>query len=259
MKLCGLFGVMFVAVAAGPTLAERSSPSAWDGALWSVQAVVPAAGAERVLQLSATMQIAGLLTVMRAEGADYGKTLQEEMFPGKGGSSWDAAVSGIYDEAAMKLLFEKALIAELGAVDPKTLEVIEAFFGSDRGQRILKLEVEARRALLDQETEDAAKVQVILVTVDPKRDQPKLLAEYVRAFNPTFAALYGSDEQTATVAKEFKIIYQKAQIKDENTYLVDHSTQMYAFDPQGRIRLLIRHEAGAELIAADLTTPVKSQ
>ena len=113
-------------------------------------------------------------------------------------------------------------------------------------------------ALGKMKPEDAAKVQVIFVTVDPKRDQPKLLADYVHAFNPTFAALYGSDEQTATAAKEFKIIYQKAQIKDENTYLVDHSTQMYAFDPQGRIRLLIRHEAGPDAIAADLTTLVKS-
>ena len=113
-------------------------------------------------------------------------------------------------------------------------------------------------ALGKMKPEDAAKVQVIFVTVDPKRDQPKLLTDYVRAFNPSFAALYGSDEQTAAVAKEFKIIYQKAQVKDENTYLVDHSTQMYAFDPQGRIRLLIRHESGADAIAADLTTLVKS-
>ena len=113
-------------------------------------------------------------------------------------------------------------------------------------------------ALGKMKPEDAAKVQVIFVTVDPKRDQPKVLTDYVRAFNPTFVALYGSDEQTATVAKEFKIIYQKAQIKDENTYLVDHSTQMYAFDPQSRIRLLIRHESGPDAIAADLTTLVKS-
>ena len=113
-------------------------------------------------------------------------------------------------------------------------------------------------ALGKMKPEDAARVQVIFVTVDPKRDQPKLLTDYVHAFNPTFAALYGSDEQTAAVAKEFKIIYQKAQIKDENTYLVDHSTQVYAYDPQGRIRLMIRHEAGADLIAADLTTLVKS-
>lgn len=106
--------------------------------------------------------------------------------------------------------------------------------------------------------EDAAKVQVIFVTVDPKRDQPKVLAEYVHAFNPTFVGLYGNDEQTAAVAKEFKILYQKAQVKDENTYLMDHSTQMYAFDPQGRIRLMIRHETGPDLIAADLTALVKS-
>ena len=109
-------------------------------------------------------------------------------------------------------------------------------------------------ALGKMKPEDAARVQVLFVTVDPKRDQPKLLTDYVHAFNPTFAALYGTDEQTAAVAKEFKIIYQKSQVKDANTYLVDHSTQMYGFDPQGRIRLLIRHESGPDSIAADLTT-----
>jgi protein SCO1 len=114
-------------------------------------------------------------------------------------------------------------------------------------------------ALGKMKPEDAAKVAVVFVTVDPKRDQPKLLTQYVQAFNPAFAALYGTDEQTAAAAKEFKIIYQKAQVKDENTYLVDHSTQMYAFDPQGRLRLLIRHESGADAIAADLTTLVKSK
>ncbi len=107
--------------------------------------------------------------------------------------------------------------------------------------------------------EDAAKVQVVFVTVDPKRDQPKVLTDYVRAFNPSFAALYGSDEQTAAAAKEFKIIYQKAQVKDDTTYLMDHSTQMYAFDPQGRLRLMIRHESGADAMAADLTTLIKAQ
>ncbi len=105
--------------------------------------------------------------------------------------------------------------------------------------------------------EDAARVQVVFVTVDPKRDLPNTLAEYVHAFNPSFAALYGTDAQTAAAAKEFKIIYQKSQVKDENTYLMDHSTQMYAFDAAGRIRLMIRHEAGAEAIATDLTALVR--
>jgi protein SCO1 len=113
-------------------------------------------------------------------------------------------------------------------------------------------------ALGKMKPEDAAKVQIVFVTVDPKRDQPKVLTDYVKAFNPRFVGLYGSDEQTAAAAKEFKIIYQKAQVKDDNTYLVDHSTQMYAFDPQGRLRLLIRHESGPDAIAADLTALLKS-
>ena len=108
-------------------------------------------------------------------------------------------------------------------------------------------------ALGKMKPQDAAKVQVVFVTVDPARDKPKILSDYVKAFNPSFAALYGTDEQTAAVAKEFKIIYQKSQVKSEFTYMVDHSTQMYAFDPQGRIRLMIRHEAGPDAIAKDLT------
>ena len=113
-------------------------------------------------------------------------------------------------------------------------------------------------ALARMKPADAAMVQVAFVTVDPARDKPKILAEYVKAFNPSFAGLYGTDEQTAAVAKEFKIIFQKSQVKSEFTYMVDHSTQMYAFDPQGRIRLLIRHEAGADAIAKDLTALLKS-
>lgn len=112
-------------------------------------------------------------------------------------------------------------------------------------------------ALGKMKPEDAAKVQVVFVTVDPKRDTPELLVQYVKAFNPSFAALYGSEAEVAAAAKEFKIFFQKAQVKDENTYLVDHSTQMYAFDPQGRIRLMIKHESGPEAIAADLTALVR--
>lgn len=108
-------------------------------------------------------------------------------------------------------------------------------------------------ALGKMKPEDAARVQVVFVTVDPRRDTPELLTQYVKAFNPSFTALYGTEAEVAAAAKEFKIIYQKAQVKDKNTYLVDHSTQMYAFDPQGRIRLMIKHESGPDAIAADLS------
>lgn len=113
-------------------------------------------------------------------------------------------------------------------------------------------------ALAKMAPEDAKQVEVVFVTVDPKRDTPDQLAKYVAAFNPNFKALYGSEEAIAAVAKDWKIIYQKAQVKDEFTYLVDHSTQMYAFDKQGRIRLMIRHETGVDAITKDLTSLVKA-
>jgi protein SCO1 len=113
-------------------------------------------------------------------------------------------------------------------------------------------------ALAKMSPEDAKQVEVVFVTVDPKRDKPDELTKYVTAFNPNFKGLYGSEEATAATAKDWKIIFQKAQVKDEFTYLVDHSTQMYAFDKQARIRLMIRHEAGPEIIAQDLTTLVRT-
>ena len=69
-------------------------------------------------------------------------------------------------------------------------------------------------ALAKMKPEDAAKVQVVFVTVDPKRDVPVELTKYVTAFNPSFKALYGTDEQTAAAAKEFKIIYQFWEIQN---------------------------------------------
>ena len=113
-------------------------------------------------------------------------------------------------------------------------------------------------ALAAMKPEDAARVQVLFVTLDPARDTPEQLTQYVHAFNPSFAALYGSEAEIAATAKEFKIFYQKADVKDDKTYLIDHSTQMYAFDPEGRLRLMIKHEAGPEAIAADLTTLARS-
>jgi hypothetical protein len=113
--------------------------------------------APRIAALTDTMRMGDIIEVMRQEGLDYGITLSAEMFPGKGGAQWDAMVSLIYNTDTMRKRFEAGLLTALqGAEDD--LGAIEAFFGSEQGQTILKLEIEARRALLDQEVEDAAKL-----------------------------------------------------------------------------------------------------
>ena len=101
------------------------------------------------------------------------------------------------------------------------------------------------------------KVQVLLVTIDPERDTPELLAKYVTAFNPKFLALRGSSEETARVAKEFKVIYQKAAGSRAEDYSMDHSAGSYLFDRQGRLRLYVGYGRGADVFAHDIDLLLK--
>jgi protein SCO1 len=99
---------------------------------------------------------------------------------------------------------------------------------------------------------DAERVQVLMVTVDPERDTPKILGDYVTAFDPSFLGLHGELAATQRVAKDFKIYFEKRKAGD--TYSVDHSGQSYVIDPRGRLRLLVRPERIGADLAADLRT-----
>jgi protein SCO1/2 len=99
---------------------------------------------------------------------------------------------------------------------------------------------------------DAEKVQVLFVTVDPERDTPELLAQYVPVFNPSFLGLYADAEKTARTAQDFRVFYKKQPGSTPTTYTVDHSAGSYVYDPQGRLRLYIKHGEKPEVIAQDL-------
>jgi protein SCO1/2 len=99
---------------------------------------------------------------------------------------------------------------------------------------------------------DAARVQVVFITVDPSRDTPSLLKNYVAAFRPDFLALRGDDAQTKAVAKEFKVFYEKVPGKTADSYSIDHTAGTYIFDTQGRIRLFARESMDPGQLAADM-------
>jgi protein SCO1/2 len=99
---------------------------------------------------------------------------------------------------------------------------------------------------------DADKLQVLFVTVDPERDTPELLSKYVPAFDPRFIGLSGDKAATEKTAKEFKIFYQKVPGKTAGSYTMDHTAGSYVFDPQGRIRLFVRHGQGTAPIVHDI-------
>ncbi len=99
---------------------------------------------------------------------------------------------------------------------------------------------------------DGAKVQPVLISLDPERDKPEVLKAYVQNFGPDFIALRGTPEETAAVAKDFKVFYRKVPGSTPGSYTMDHSAASYVYDPKGRLRLYVRYGAGAQALADDL-------
>lgn len=101
----------------------------------------------------------------------------------------------------------------------------------------------------------AAKVQVIFVTLDPERDTSEVLKQYVPAFNPSFIGLRPANEEALNrLTKEFKIYYKRVPGLSPNTYTIDHTAGSYVFDQKGQLRLYIKHGQGPEVLAQDLKT-----
>jgi len=95
---------------------------------------------------------------------------------------------------------------------------------------------------------DGTRVQGVFVTVDPKRDSPKVLKEYVRAFHDDFLALRGDSAATLQTTSEFKVEAGE-----------HHSIPVFLFDPDGRLRLVAHPEASAESLAHDMRLLLRSE
>lgn len=100
--------------------------------------------------------------------------------------------------------------------------------------------------------ERAAQVQVLFVTVDPERDTPELLGQYVPYFHPDFLGLHGTSEEVARAAKDFRIVYRRHVEAGASDYLIDHTAGSYVLDRAGRLRLFLPFAQSAPDIAHDL-------
>ncbi len=99
---------------------------------------------------------------------------------------------------------------------------------------------------------ESRKVQVLFITLDPERDTRQLLATYVPQFHPSFVGLSCDLAGTAATAREFKVFYQKQPGSAPNAYSIDHTANSYLYDPQGRLRLYVKHGELPDNIAADI-------
>ncbi|MGE5622867.1 MAG: SCO family protein [Bacillota bacterium] len=131
-------------------------------------------------------------------------------------------------------------------------KAVVVFFGYTQCPDVCPTTMAEMASVMQQLGPLADRVQVIFITLDPERDTPELLAKYVPAFDSRFLGLVGDKAATEKVAKEFKVFYQKVPGKEPGSYTLDHTAGSYVFDPQGRLRLFVRHGQGAEPIVHDL-------
>ena len=110
---------------------------------------------------------------------------------------------------------------------------------------------------LEELGEKSEVVQVIMVTVDPERDTPQKLAEYLAHVNPDFIGLTGSPEQIAEAAALYGIYLGKNEGSDAIDYLVDHTATLMVIDQEGYLKLIVPFGTTAKEIADDLAYILK--
>lgn len=99
---------------------------------------------------------------------------------------------------------------------------------------------------------DGDRLQGIFISVDPERDTPAIMKDYMASFDPSFLALHATPTELVGLSKAFKLYYKRVEGSTPNTYTMDHSAGSYVYDPKGRIRLYHRYGSGPAGLAADI-------
>lgn len=108
------------------------------------------------------------------------------------------------------------------------------------------------RALEKSDPNLAAKVVPIFVSVDPARDTPAVVKEFIAAFHPRFIGLTGSPEAIAAMTKAYGVYAEKTGDADASSYLINHSDTALLFGPQGEPLAILPHDQGPDALAAEI-------
>lgn len=131
-------------------------------------------------------------------------------------------------------------------------KAVVLFFGYTHCPDVCPTTMAELTQALQQLGPDAKRVQVLFVTVDPARDTPQVLSQYVQAFNPSFVGLRPSEAQLTKIAKDFRVYYAKVPGTTPDNYTMNHTAASYVFDPSGKLRLFVRDGQGAQPWVHDL-------
>ena len=147
------------------------------------------------------------------------------------------------------LTLDDGTVADLGAFEG---DVVLVFFGytfcPDVCPLTLSVAAEAVAALGDRSDD----VHVLMVSVDPARDQLDDLATYVRHFDPDFRGVGGAPEDIAAAASLYGVYFDAGPVDDNGFYLVDHTATLMGIGPDGSLAVVWRHDVDPADLTADL-------
>ena len=132
------------------------------------------------------------------------------------------------------------------------------YFGFTYCPDVCPTELGTIAAALDAMGTAGERVTPVFVSIDPERDTPAAMADYVARFHPRMVGLTGSAEQVAQAARAYRVYYAKVRPRDSSDYLMDHSSFIYLVGRDGRVRSLFRPETTPEAIAAAVTAQLRA-
>jgi Uncharacterized protein SCO1/SenC/PrrC, involved in biogenesis of respiratory and photosynthetic systems len=127
------------------------------------------------------------------------------------------------------------------------------YFGFTHCPDVCPTELQVMGNAVDALGADGAPVVPVFISVDPERDTPDQLKDYVAAFHPRMIGLSGTPEQVAAAAKAYKVYFSKqpsAGAADD--YQVDHTSFVYLMGPDGVLRSLFRAGTSAQAMSAEI-------
>jgi cytochrome oxidase Cu insertion factor (SCO1/SenC/PrrC family) len=130
-------------------------------------------------------------------------------------------------------------------------------FGYTYCPDICPTELQVISAALDRLGEKAKDIQPIFITIDPERDTPQVLAQYMPNFHPRYLGLTGSQEAIDKAAKAYRVYYAKSDNSSGGDYLMDHSSIIYLMDKQGTFLKHFSYETDANALAAAIEAAIQ--
>ncbi len=131
-------------------------------------------------------------------------------------------------------------------------KVALVFFGYAHCPDICPTTMARLGAVLRTLGDSAQGVRILFISVDPKRDTPDLLSDYVQSFSPQAVGATGNPEQIESLARRYRVAYQETPIDAAGNYQVMHSKVVYVFDREGQVQLMITEADSSEAIVHDL-------